>query len=95
MRQSSENSREDVDVDYGLQFAPVAPLRRIGSGPSIRTPGCADELRRNSSNRFEKTTGCSNSNSLWRSDDWNRLHDSDYLHAAWLAAVRYPIRNYK
>lgn len=44
------------DVDHGLQFAPVAPLRRTGSGLSIRTPGsCADELRRNSSNRFEKT----------------------------------------
>lgn len=29
---------------------------------------------------------------LWRSDDWNRLHDSDHLHAAWLAAVSSPIR---
>lgn len=78
MRQSSGISREEVDVDYSLQFAPVAPLRRIGSGLSIRTPGYEDELRRSSSNRFEKTNGRSNSHGLWRSDDWNRLHDSDH-----------------
>lgn len=94
----SKITSQEVDlVDLRLAICAVPPLRRIGSGLSTHRVNLAAvcmscEIVPIGSKRPMDAAIVVIVCALWRSDDWNRLHDSDYLHAAWLAAVRYPIR---